>query len=415
MSPGAFTVESSAPVAVHETRTFQQQDVVCSVDADDLIQAISFAHYAERFRDKLFVIGLTRNSSIRDLLLDLKVLSAYGIRVVILVPNSDLEKPIQLSNTHGTRFKLFQAEESEDAEGRTQAHVDLLEIQRSSFAGETPVIGAPRDVDFSVTEQLCVDVSVGLDAHKVLLVSQTSDQIEEVFSRSRVTLSELDAFAHRMRESEVAHFAPRLEGVRHLLEGGVHDVAFIIGKQGRICEEVFTPDGSGILFSRFDETQIRRAELGDVTDIGIFIRRESRKGRLLPVDENDIAADIGSFWLCEVDAQLVALMRLKRYGNWAEFGAATSLSRERGRRRAGALSARLLEEAQKEGLKAVFVLGKDARMERTFGALGFKEIDRADLPAEWQDGYDMSRPSRAFIKYLDDGEQGIRPKKSDRR
>jgi hypothetical protein len=60
---------------------------VCSVDADDLIQAISFAHYAERFRDKLFVIGLTRNSSIRDLLLDLKVLSAYGIRVVILVPS----------------------------------------------------------------------------------------------------------------------------------------------------------------------------------------------------------------------------------------------------------------------------------------------------------------------------------------
>ena len=344
------------------------------MDADDLIQAISFAHYAERFRDKLFVIGLTRNSSIRDLLLDLKVLSAYGIRVVILVPSVDLEKPIQLSNTHGTRFKLFQAQESEDAEGRTQVHVDLLEVQRSSFAGETPVIGAPTDVDFSVTEQLCVDLSVGLNAHKVLLVSQTSDQIEEVFSRSRVTLSELDDFVDRMRESEVAQFTPRLEGVRRLLEGGVHDVAFIIGKQ-----------------------------VGDVTDVGIFIRRESRKGRLLPVDENDIAADIGSFWLCEVDAQLVALMRLKRYGTWAELGAATSLSRERGRRRAGALSMRLLEEAQKEGLKAVFVLGKDPRMERTFGALGFEEIDRAELPAEWQDGYDMSRPSRAFIKYLDNG------------
>jgi N-acetylglutamate synthase-like GNAT family acetyltransferase len=64
---------------------------------------------------------------------------------------------------------------------------------------------------------------------------------------------------------------------------------------------------------------------------------------------------------------------------------------------------RLLEEAQKEGLKAVFVLGKDPRMERTFGALGFEEIDRTELPAEWQDGYDVSRPSRAFIKYLDSG------------
>jgi N-acetylglutamate synthase-like GNAT family acetyltransferase len=96
-------------------------------------------------------------------------------------------------------------------------------------------------------------------------------------------------------------------------------------------------------------------------------------------------------------------MRLKRYGTWAELGAATSLSRERGRRRAGALSLRLLEEAQKEGLEAVFVLGKDPRMERTFGALGFEEIDRAQLPAEWQDGYDMSRPSKAFVKYLGKG------------
>jgi len=86
---------------------------------------------------------------------------------------------------------------------------------------------------------------------------------------------------------------------------------------------VFTPDGGGILFSRVDQTRIRRSELRDITDIGIYIRRESR---LLPVDENSIAADIGSFWLCEVDDQLVAVMRLKRYGTWAELGAATSLS-----------------------------------------------------------------------------------------
>ena len=211
------------------------------MDANDLIQAISFAHYAERFRDKLFVIGLTRNTSIRDLLLDFKVLAAYGIRVVLLAPDSDLDKPIELSNTHGTRFRLFPAEKLEDVDG---------------------------------------------------------------------------------------------------------------------------------------------------------------KARLLPVDENDIAADIGGFWLCEVDDQLVAVMRLKRYGTWAELGAATSLSRERGRRHSGALVVRLLDEAKKEGLAAVFVLGKDTRMASTFGALGFEEIDRSELPAQWKEHYDMSRPTRAFVKYV---------------
>jgi N-acetylglutamate synthase-like GNAT family acetyltransferase len=371
----------------------------CDVDADDLIQAISFAHYAERFRDKLFVIGLTRNTSIRDLLLDFKVLAAYGIRVVLLAPDSDLDKPIELSNTHGTRFRLFQADKLEDFEGKARLQVDLLEVQRSSFAGETPVISAPTQVEFSVTERLCVDVSLGLGAHKVLLASQTTNQIEKVFSRNRVTLSELDDFANRMRESEVAHFTPRLDQVRRLLEGGVHDVTFLIGTQGRICEEVFTPDGGGILFSRVDQTRIRRAELRDVTNIGMYIRRESRQGRLLPVDENDIAADIRGFWLCEVDDQLVAVMRLKRYGTWAELGAATSLSRERGRRHSGALVMRLLGEAKKEGLAAVFVLGKDTRMASTFGALGFEEIDRSELPAQWKEHYDMSRPTRAFVKY----------------
>ena len=166
----------------------------CDVDADDLIQAISFAHYAERFRDKLFVIGLTRNTSIRDLLLDFKVLAAYGIRVVLLAPDSDLDRPIELSNTHGTRFRLFQAEKLEDPEGKTRLQVDLLEVQRSSFAGETPVISTPTQVEFSVTERLCVDVSLGLGAHKVLLASQTTDQIEKVFSRNRVALGELDDF-----------------------------------------------------------------------------------------------------------------------------------------------------------------------------------------------------------------------------
>jgi len=40
------------------------------------------------------------------------------------------------------------------------------------------------------------------------------------------------------------------------------------------------------------------------------------------------------------------------------------------------------------------------RMWEFFRALGFREVDRSVLPESWRASYDMTRPSRAFIKEL---------------
>ena len=367
----------------------------------DLIRAIGFAHQAERFRDGVFLVALTRNTRFSDLHLDFKVLAAYRIRVALLVldPDGELERDIALSNAHGMRFQLLDTQPSDQG-----LQVDFDRVRQALDASETPVVRVDplpgQTTAMHESEQLLSALALELNAQKVLMVAQSTQELEDRLSRARVTLDELDALTQRMQQQDVAHFAPRLHVVRRMLEGGVPEVAFVVGAEGRICDEVFSPGGGGILFSRADRTGIRRAELTDVTDIALYTGMEAEAGRLRPLTENDIADQIDSFWLYEVDDTIVSVSRLKRYGDWAELGAAITLTRDRGRGRGGALVQRLLREGIAQDLEAIFVLGKDPRMEKMFGPLGFTEVDRTELPAEWQADYDMSRPTRAFVKYL---------------
>ena len=91
------------------------------MDAKDLFQALEFAHYAERFRDKVFVIALPQGVPFQELLLDIKVLTGYRIQVVLVVPDPDfeLEALIKLSNVRGTRFHLSIISISPRSESRT--------------------------------------------------------------------------------------------------------------------------------------------------------------------------------------------------------------------------------------------------------------------------------------------------------
>ncbi|MDH3856578.1 MAG: hypothetical protein OEV07_01170 [Gammaproteobacteria bacterium] len=111
------------------------------MDISDLYRALEFSHYAERYRDNVLAIGLSRNTPFHDLVLDFKVLAAYGIKVVILAPdpNFELEKEIALSNAHGTNFSLIQAQEPKLA-GSFDLKVNLSQINSALDLGEMPVI-----------------------------------------------------------------------------------------------------------------------------------------------------------------------------------------------------------------------------------------------------------------------------------
>ncbi len=375
------------------------------MDVADLYKALEFAHYAERFREEILVIALSRNTPFQDLVLDFKVLASHRIRLVIIAPdpNFELGREVALSNTHGTNFNLIQAQEPQnsDSGGLT---VNLGQVRAALSDGETPIVVhhgiTTQTSKIESVEGLVSDIALGLQAKKLLAVGQQTQALEDLLSRTRVTYEELQNLYVRLRELDMAGYEPRLRFVQTMLERGIPEIAYLVGTPGRICQEVFTHEGAGILFSKIGHTRIRQAELRDISDIAFQLRPQIEAGRILPVEENTIAQNLENFWVYEIDGQVVALMRIKDYGDWIEIATGVTLFRDRKFGRASELFLHLLEEAKNRKKKGVFGVGIDPRMEKRLLSLGFREVEHRELPQAWQDQYDFSRPSRAFAMEL---------------
>ena len=195
-------------------------------------------------------------------------------------------------------------------------------------------------------------------------------------------------------------FEDRIRYVQSLLKTDIAEVAFLVGKPGVLCQEVFTHEGAGILFSKIVNSEIRQAELRDISDIAFQIRPEVETGHILPVEENSIAQNLHNFWVYEINGQIVSVMCLKEYGDWVEIATGSTIFRDRKYGRASELFMHLCEEAKKRGVKGIFGVSINPKMEKKLVPIGFKEVQHSELPQAWQDQYDKNRSSRAFALTL---------------
>src|SRR5262249_45855296 len=134
--------------------------------------------------------------------------------------------------------------------------------------------------------------------------------------------------------------------------------------------------------------------------IALLLTPEQEAGRILKVDENEMEANIRSYWVYDIDGLLVGAARIKPFGTWAELAHFATLPRYRGKGRARELAMRLIREATIQGFEAVFAPSIGERMWESFRAFNCREIERAQLPPAWKEGYVMSRPSRALVRQL---------------
>jgi N-acetylglutamate synthase-like GNAT family acetyltransferase len=213
----------------------------------------------------------------------------------------------------------------------------------------------------------------------------------------REEMSRLDA---ELSNAGVAGQRPLMDFIHAALGRGIPDIVVVEGRRSYLFREVFTHDGAGMLFTRVKPSRIRPAEVKDVTDIALLLTPEIEEGRILQIDENEIERDIGHYQVYEIDGLLVGAARLKLFGRWAELAQFATLPRYRGKGRARELALKLIEQAIALKLDAVFALSIVPRMGEFFRALGFREVERAVLPETWRSGYDLARPSRAFLKEL---------------
>jgi N-acetylglutamate synthase-like GNAT family acetyltransferase len=318
-------------------------------------------------------------------------------------PKFELEREIALSNTHGTNFSLIQAQEPKSA-GSYDLKVNLSQIEAALELGEMPIVVyhclTPQTSQVEAAQKLGKYVATGLKAKKIISLSQQAQLLEDALSRTRVTYDELDNFYDRLHETNMGRFEESIRFVQSLLEANIPEIAFLVAKSGLLCQEVFTHEGAGILFSKIVHSEIRQAELRDISDIAFQIRPEIESGRILPVEENTIAQNLHDFWVYEIDGQIVSVMRLKEYGDWVEIGTGSTIFRDRKFGRASELFIHLFEEAKRRGVKGIFGVGINPKMEENLIPLGFVEVQHSELPQAWQDQYDSRRPSRAFALTL---------------
>jgi amino-acid N-acetyltransferase len=375
------------------------------MDLNELYRAFEFAHYAERLRGTLSLVALSRNTRIEDLLVDLKVLAAFRARFVLVVPDPQFRLPrtLALLNTHGGRFRLIEAEEPRNVQ-TDRLRVNLKYIEAALEDDQIPVIAhhglTTKGAAITSVEAMLLDIALALGATRSIGLAQTAS-LEAVVKSRRVTLPELRELCGRLDGTPAAPWEPRLRFVEAALEAGVPEMTYLTGASGNLCQELFTHEGVGVLFSRSDESVVRRAELRDISDIMIQLRPAIAEGRILPVTENEIAEHIVDFWVYVVDERIVSTMRTKHWGDWVELATGATVLRERSRGRAGSLLQRVIAEVERdERVAGLFGLSIDPRIERSLGGLGFTEVDRSELPEGWRRAYDMSRPSRAFAKRL---------------
>jgi N-acetylglutamate synthase-like GNAT family acetyltransferase len=371
----------------------------------ELARALEFVHYAERFRDKIFLVALTSETPIQDLLHDLRVLAGYHIQVAIVAPDPqlELERVVAQANKRGTRFQLWMLTEVTFT-GEGAPAIDYAGLRADLAQGRMPLIVYHLDPTpagaMEPSFRLAGELAVQLAADKLYLVTPRAGPWLGAASRSQVLREEISRLDAELSNAGLTGDDDLLRFIGDCLGRGVPDIVVVEGRPSYLFREVFTHDGAGVLFTKVKPARIRQATVRDVTEIALLLMPEQESGRILRADENDIEANIGAYWVYDIDGLLVGAARLKRFGDWAELAHFATLPRYRGKGRARELAQRLMQEARSQGVQVVFALSIDARVLEFFKELGFRDIERARLPAQWREHYDMSRPSKALVRNL---------------
>ena len=368
----------------------------------DLFRALELAHYAERYKGRVAVLLVPAEVAMGPLLHDIQVLAAYQVRLLLLLRGMEetLRPALVSANLRGHRFHLcneLPADPGRLPDGLLAALGDVLargEIAVAPLGGNPTCEDAGNDVAPGPQEQLALHLARELGAAKLFFAPGVTAKMRGLLRNNSVLLSEMPATLAKVGEDATAR--AWLEWLAQGLRDGAPDMVLLEGTQGELYGEVFTYDGSGILFSRRSDATIRPATLRDLTDIMLLLRPDVESGRILPPQEAAVARNIGNYCIYEIDGVPVGMACLKPFGDAAELAQFATLPRYRGRGRARELARFLMERARVLGYARLFALSIDPRMGEFFTGLGFQPVPREHLPDAWQRGYDMNRPSKAY-------------------
>jgi len=359
-----------------------------------MLSTLELLHYCQRFRDRLFAFSFERSEFCEELLIDLRILHAAGIRQVLFcATDPGLVTKLELWNRSGYRFSIVEAC-CDDL--KTAAFIG--ELQRELGEGNVPFV-ALKNFPGQETLQLeaqrnVMHCAVALGARKVFFPGPVAALEINQRVRSYPSQAEIQAALEGKESANVSQ--QRLQFIAEQQQLHLVDMVIVAAQRGDIYREVFTHAGSGTLFTRAYPNILRPAGEKDVRDIMAIMQPYVEEGSIKPVSEEALLASIRSFTVYSVNDQIVAAATLIQYGDCYELGKLCTLPRYQARGRARDLVRALLERAQEEGKAGVFALTVQDYVGDFFVRMGFQPVARESLPEAWRQGYDLSRPSQAY-------------------
>jgi N-acetylglutamate synthase-like GNAT family acetyltransferase len=364
-----------------------------------ILSTLELLHYCRRFQNSLFGFIFQEHAHCEQLLMDLRVLQAAGIRQVIFCPDDDeLVSSLETWNRSGDRFVVIEAEAAE-----ISTKEFLEKLKRELNSGGAPFVAlqdAPSDpVGLMALESEIVECMISLECKKIFFPSEERGLVIDGAFKSYPTIDQVE---QALASGGQFNFSP--DRIRFLIDlqrrHGI-DIVLAEARRGSVFEEVFTHAGSGTLFTEDYPNILRPAIEGDVREIMAIMQPYVAEGALKPVTEEELLKVVRSFMVYSVNGQIVCAAALIPYGNSCELGKLCTLPRFQARGRARALVLALIDEARKQGRDAIFALTVQPYVGEFFEKLGFVQVPREELPDEWKKGYDFSRPSKGYSYKLD--------------
>ena len=360
-----------------------------------ILSTLELLHYCRRFEESLFVFSFKKAQHCSALLMDLRVLIAARIKQILFCPvDSELLQLFYSWSKSGDSFEIIRGNHSEFSSGDFKARIS--EALKSRLA----VVVAYECNNESSASDAQIDAQVfklarELKAAKVVFPTSEPGLVIDGSFKGYPSIEQV-----RTALSSGATMNLPAEWISCLIdeqERSEIDLVLVEARRGAIFEEFFTHAGSGTLFTKEYPNVLRAAEEGDVRDIMALLQPYVAEGSLKQVSEDEIFANIRSFKVFSVNGQIVCAAALKDYGDSCELTKLCTLPRFQARGRARALVRALVDEAKQMGKSFVFALTVHGYVGDFFERAGFVSIDREELPEEWKGGYDLSRPSKAYI------------------
>lgn len=243
---------------------------------------------------------------------------------------------------------------------------------------------------------LVSEVSSGIGADKLICLTESN-----VINQLDLSLGAvIDAKSLNQKVLHMDEPGAMLKSITpKVLAAGCRCHLIDFGADGAILQELFTPEGLGIMVVDQDYQKLRPANIEDIGGIIDLIRPLEDRGILVKRSRDLLERYIDSYFVIECDQMIIACGAIIPYsGKTAELACiATHPSFTRqglGRRLVNAL----IGMAKKQGYRKVFILTTEG--EHWFIERGFQEAKLQDLPAEKQQAYNYQRGSKVLIRNI---------------